>query len=27
MDALVEEPRFNPLSLAYLRRRLVVGAP
>jgi len=27
MDALNEEPRFNGLSLAYLRRRLVVGAP
>jgi hypothetical protein len=27
MDALNEEPRFNELSLAYLRRRLVVGAP
>jgi hypothetical protein len=27
MDALTEEPRFNELSLAYLRRRLVVGAP
>jgi len=27
MDALTMEPRFNELSLAYLRRRLVVGAP
>lgn len=27
MDALTEEPRFNELSLGYLRRRLVVGAP
>jgi hypothetical protein len=27
MDALTEDPRFNALSLAYLRRRLVVGAP
>jgi hypothetical protein len=27
MDALTMEPKFNELSLAYLRRRLVVGAP
>jgi hypothetical protein len=27
MEALNSEPRFNELSLAYLRRRLVVGAP
>jgi hypothetical protein len=27
MEALNEEPRFNALSLAYLRRRLVVGPP
>jgi hypothetical protein len=26
-EALTEEPRFNELNLAYLRRRLVVGAP
>lgn len=26
-DALTMEPHFNELSLAYLRRRLILGAP